>query len=118
MSYEDLDNGWTDSGDDGGIDGFYLLLDGKVVTEDPEFGSIRRSPHLELAIITAKHGEQFKQVPINNLISSLPDVLDLRKEGAELTYPFADAIIIRRRANYSNLLTSGRLRKAPHFTFV
>src|SRR5688500_19823778 len=71
LSYEELEEGWVDGPDDGGIDGFFMFLDGQYLTEVPDSRSVRRSPHLEVVVITAKAGTSFKQVPINNLLSSV-----------------------------------------------
>jgi hypothetical protein len=32
-SYEDLEDGWTDAGDDGGIDGFFIVLDDIILSD-------------------------------------------------------------------------------------
>jgi hypothetical protein len=96
LSYEEMEGGWVDSGDDGGIDGFFVLLDGKILTEEPDIKSIRRNAALDVVVVTSKHGDQFRQVPLNNLIGSLPELFDLRKESTSLLYPFVDSVIAAR----------------------
>lgn len=93
LSYEELGFGHVDGGDDGGIDGLFILLDDNLVTEETDIKSIRRNPEVEVVVITCKYGTQFKQIPINNLISSLLELFDLRKMPEEILYPFDDTII-------------------------
>lgn len=94
-SYEDLEDGWTDAGDDGGIDGFFVVLDDIILTDTPDF-SVRRTPNIDLFLISAKHAANFRQAPVNALISSLPEILDLSKPSDELKYPFASDVLDQR----------------------
>lgn len=93
LSYEELEYGHVDGGDDGGIDGLFILLDDNLVTEDTDTKSIRRNPEIEVIVITCKYGAQFKQIPLNNLNSSLLELFDLRKMPDDILYPFGDSII-------------------------
>lgn len=94
-SYEELEFGWVDGGDDGGIDGLYVALDDLLLTETPT-QSTRRNPNLDLFIVTAKSRPSFTQAPLNSLLSSLPELLDLTKEESELKYPFSGQVLEQR----------------------
>lgn len=47
-SYDELEAGLVGGPGDGGIDGFFVLLDGKVIMEDADFSSERRN--IDLAV--------------------------------------------------------------------
>jgi hypothetical protein len=79
-------------GDDGGIDGFFLILNEMIISEVPE-DHIRRAPLIDVYLISAKRTAKFKQAPINALIASLPELLDLTKNRLELRYPFAEDVL-------------------------
>jgi hypothetical protein len=82
----------VDGSDDGGIDGFYFFIDGNIVNEFTSLKNIRRNPQIELIIITSKHSDSFREVPINNLKSSLVELLDLQKNTNDILYPFNEAL--------------------------
>lgn len=93
LSYEELSFGHVDGGDDGGIDGLFIFLDDNLVTEKVDTRTIRRNPEIIVTVITCKYGTQFKQIPLNNLISSLLELFDFRKMPEEILYPFDDSIM-------------------------
>jgi hypothetical protein len=96
-SYEELEAGWTDGPEDGGIDGFYVFVDGRFATRDVLDYASRRDPAIRLVICTVRRTDTFQQEPLNALAISLAELLDLRKADSELTYPFAEAVLDQRR---------------------
>jgi hypothetical protein len=97
LSYEELERGWVDGGDDGGIDGFFFQVDGNMQIDTNIDRVVKRNPKLDLVIISAKHGDSFKQLPINSLISSLQELLDLRMTEGKLKSAFNERILELRR---------------------
>ena len=93
LSYDELSSGWVDGPDDGGIDGFFVFLDGLLLMDKPDERQTRRNPDLEVVIITSKHGESFKQVPINNLIASIQELFDLSKDSVGLVSVFDEDLL-------------------------
>src|SRR5258706_1426785 len=89
LSFEELEYGHVDGGDDGGIDALYVFIDDNLLTDDIDYAAIRKKPNIEIVIITTKYGDQFKQTPINSLITSLLDLFDLQKARADILYPFS-----------------------------
>jgi AIPR protein len=96
LSADEIEEGWVDGGNDGGIDGFYLFIDGLPFDEAPKAADVRRNPLIELVIITCKHEEAFRQVPINNLLASITDLFDLSKSREELIAPYNDELLDQR----------------------
>ena len=101
LSYEELESGWTDSTNDGGIDGFFTFVDGRLATdealEDPLQYALRRSPEVRVIVFTVRHSDSFKQDPVNSLATSIGEIFDLRKTESQLTYPFSDAVLTQRK---------------------
>jgi len=96
LSPEQLEDGWVDGGDDGGIDGFYIFIDGVYLSDDYDIKYARNDPHFEVHIFTTKHSDTFKQAVLTSLISSLPDLLQLVQR--QPTNNFNDEILaIRER---------------------
>jgi hypothetical protein len=96
LSYEELESGWTDGPDDGGIDGFFVFVDGNLATEAQLESAARRNPEIRVVLITVKRSDTFDQQPLNALCSSIPDLFDLTKSEDGLGYPFRDAVVAQR----------------------
>ncbi len=96
LSYEELETGWTDGGDDGGVDGFYVLIDGRLATDDVIEYAARRNPRIDLHIFSVRRTDSFQLQPIDALYSSLSELLDLTKTESELTYPYNQDILDQR----------------------
>jgi len=96
LSIDDLEDGWTDGSNDGGIDGMFALIDGQCVDHDLIEGTVRREPTLSLHLFTCRRSDSFEQAPLNSLLSSLSELFDLRKADSDLTYPFSERILERR----------------------
>src|SRR2546421_345940 len=54
LSYEELETGWTDGGDDGGIDGFFVFVDGHLITDTDLGFALKRNPEICLELFTVK----------------------------------------------------------------
>ncbi|MEX2305997.1 MAG: AIPR family protein [Pirellulales bacterium] len=93
LQIDELESGWVDSGDDGGIDGFFVFLNERLlnVAIDEEFAP--KTPHFDVWIISSKRGQTFRQSPLNSLMASLPELFDLGKSEDDITYPFEQTIL-------------------------
>ena len=96
LSYEELETGWTDGGDDGGIDGFYVLIDGRIATDDVIEYAARKHPKIDIHIFTVRRTDSFQLQPIDAIFSSLAELLDLTKDEAELAYPYNQDVLDQR----------------------
>jgi hypothetical protein len=96
LSYEEIEQGWVDGGDDGGIDGLFVFLDGLPLTEPPNSNDIRKQPEIEVVVITCKHESTFKQIPLNNLLSSIPDLFDLSRDSGSFESKYNNNLLDQR----------------------
>jgi hypothetical protein len=108
LSYEELLSGNVGGGNDGGIDGFFTFLNGNLLTETADEDNFNRNPIFSIHILTVKHGDTFKQIPINNLLSTLPEILDFQIPIGKLKATYNDSLINNIdifRNSYINLAT-------------
>ena len=106
LSYEEQESGIVDGSDDGGIDGFYVLLNGRLLTDVLSDEELPREPRMEVIILTAKRKASFPQVPLTSMCSSLPELFDFGKAEEDLSIPFEETILDIRevfRSNYIQL---------------
>jgi hypothetical protein len=92
LSYEELETGWTDGGDDGGLDGFYVLIDGRIATDDVIEYAARRHPKIDVIIFSVRRTDSFQLQPIDAVFSSLSELLDLTKNEQDLMYPYNEDV--------------------------
>ncbi len=104
-SVDDLETGWTDGGNDGGIDGFFVYVDDRIATENVAEYALRKNPAIEIYIISARRSTTFEQQPIDSLISSLREILDLTLSDAELAYPY-NAEVMEQRNHFRSVFVS------------
>ena len=104
LKFDEIQTGWVDGTNDGGIDGFYTFLNGAVCENTPN-GKLPSNPHLEVFIITTKHSDRFSQKPLNDLFASLHDIFDLRKKTKDLKHPF-NHLVLQQRRIFSETLIS------------
>jgi hypothetical protein len=96
LSYEELETGWTDGGNDGGVDGFYVLIDGRIATDDVIEYAARKNPRIDVHIFSVRRTDSFQLQPIDALFSTLSELLDLTKKEEELAYPYNQDILDQR----------------------
>ncbi len=95
-SREEIESGWVDGRDDGGIDGFFTIVNGHLLRDPLTFAWPKRNATLDVVIITAKHHATFQQAPLNNLLATLPELFDLARERAARPDP-ASPVPLRTR---------------------
>ena len=92
LSTEEMDFGWTDGSLDGGIDGFYILINGRLLTDSTDFSWPRTGAEIKVFIITCKHHETFQQAPLDSLLATAQDIFDLSLSNSELSGKYSAKI--------------------------
>lgn len=92
LSWDELENGLTDGGNDGGIDGLYVFVDGVLIPEDADVYGVKHSK-IELEILQHKKARSFGEAPLDSLSSTLYDLLNLDTDVATLTDTYNPAVI-------------------------
>lgn len=114
FSSEELLSGWVDGRGDGGIDGFYIIVNGHLL-EDPEgFLWPRTGSDLRVVLVTAKHHDTFRQATLDALIATLAELLDFAVDEPQLAGQYSAALLAKRR----NLLFAFRKLSPRLATFT
>lgn len=78
LSFEEIELGIVDGGDDGGIDSAYIFIDGELINEDPDdFEFIKRHSVIEIHYFQTKYSASFKEKAIEAIQRTLNDLLNL-----------------------------------------
>lgn len=84
FSEQQILSGSVDGRNDGGIDEFFVLVNGHLAEGIPEEFWPKSNSELEVYIITCKHDDSFKQAPITTMIPSLLQLFDFSIATSEL----------------------------------
>ncbi|MCY4414698.1 MAG: AIPR family protein [Chloroflexi bacterium] len=84
LSYDEIESGLVGGGDDGGIDGLFLLVNGRLVQEEWDFSEYKRNISVELIIMQAKTHNGFQETPVERFITVSNDLLDLGSDPSKI----------------------------------
>lgn len=84
LSKDEILSGHIDGRNDGGIDGFYILVNGHLLNDSEVFYWPKTNADIEVNIITCKHHDTFKQAPFDNIAATLTEILDFSIEKNDL----------------------------------
>ncbi|MEW4451277.1 AIPR family protein [Bremerella sp. JC817] len=96
LSDDEIKAGSVDGRNDGGIDGFFILVNGHPLIDVDSFVWPRSGCELEVWIITCKHHDTFLQQPLDNLAASVNELLDLGLSNEELKGAYSEQLLIKR----------------------
>jgi hypothetical protein len=95
-SVEEIEAGSVDGSHDGGIDGFFILVNGHFLVEPESFVWPKTGSELDVYIITCKHHDTFKQAPLDNLAATLSELLDFGRTKEDMDGQYSGDILARR----------------------
>jgi hypothetical protein len=115
LDTDEIQSGIVGGGNDGGIDALYVLVNGALVGEDYEPPRLTRGVRIDLVLVQAKRSNGFEEEPLNKLIASAGDLLDLAKAPKTLRKVYNNDLIsvIERFRTVHQVLLSG----FPELTF-
>ena len=93
LSGDEIESGLVGDGGDGGIDAIYLLVNGELVQEDPDYSYLKRDITIDLIIVQSKTHPGFQETPIERFISVSNDLFDLSKDLSKLTGIYNEALL-------------------------
>lgn len=89
-------SGSVDGRNDGGIDEFFVLVNGHLAENIPANFWPKSNAELEIYLITCKQDSSFKQFPINTIIPSLIDLFDFSNPSSNLTTSYNELVLNKR----------------------
>lgn len=96
LSNDEIKLGNVDGRNDGGIDGFFIFVNGHLLIEIANFNWPKSGCILDIYIITCKHHDTFKQAPLDNLVASISELFDLSLENEDLLLEYSENVMIMR----------------------
>lgn len=96
LSAEEINHGWVDGKFDGGIDGFYIFVNGHLLVDVTDFSWPKTSSELSVWIITCKHHDTYKQATLDGLIASITELFDFRINTNDLNGRYSEKILSMR----------------------
>lgn len=93
LSRDELDAGWIDGRNDGGVDGFYIFINGHLLEDDGDFQWPRANASIDVWLITCKHHATFQQAPLDCLLATIQEVFDLSIAIDELHGSYSNELI-------------------------
>jgi len=97
LTSEEILNGVVDGKDDGGIDSFYVFVNGILLSDLASFSWPRRSCEMSIYIITSRHRDTFEQEVVNNECASVSELFDLSLDNSELRGSYNTDLLYKRR---------------------
>jgi hypothetical protein len=110
LSRDEIIAGNIDGRNDGGIDGFYIIVNGHLLSDPESFQWPKAGSVLEVWIITCKHHDKFKQAPLDNIAASVAELLDFTIDKADLKGDYSEQVLSsRENLKYAYRKVSSRL---------
>lgn len=93
LGVDDISSRWVDGRQDGGIDGFFVLANGRLVDESWPSHDVRGPAEMDVWIISCKHHETFQLAVMDKLYATVSELLDFQKAAAGMRARYSDEII-------------------------
>lgn len=111
LSQDEIDSGIVDGRNDGGIDGFYIFVNGHILVDPLDFAWPRSGAQIQVYILTCKHHDTFKQAPLDKLVATLNELFDLTVEHELLDGKYsAELLSCRENLRFAYRKLSPRLK--------
>ena len=93
LSTDEILYGTVDGRQDGGIDGFFIFVNGHLLQDPETFMWPRTSSELRLFLISSKHHDTFKQGTIDAIIATLSEILDFSIDDKSLQGAYSENLL-------------------------
>jgi hypothetical protein len=96
LSTDEIKSGWVDGGKDGGIDGFFIFVNGHLLSDPAMLHWARGNTEVLVWLISCKHHDTFKQATVDELIATISEILDFSKATSDLRGTYSAEILSAR----------------------
>lgn len=93
LTRDEIESGWVDGQNDGGIDGFFTFVNGVLVQKIEGQTWPKKNVSIDFWILSCKHHDTFKQEPINTLFPTIEELLDFTKKPTDFTGKYSSELI-------------------------
>ena len=95
LTREEIEVGWVDGENDGGIDGFFTFINGILVQKDTKIFP-KKGGELEIWIISCKHKDSFRQDPLNTIFPTIEELLNFTLGKEDFSGKYSDNLLAAR----------------------
>jgi hypothetical protein len=108
LSYDELQSGIVAGPADGGMDSFYVFINGELLQEDSDFSEIKKNILIDVFLIQSKTESGFSEAAMDRLISATEDLFDLSRSLKDLTSVYHKSLLnsVERFRNTYQMLAS------------
>lgn len=117
LTRDEIDSGWVDGKDDGGIDGFYTFLNGVLLSKLEGYKWPKKGVVIDIWILSCKHHDTFKQEPINTLFPTIEELLDFSKGPSDFEAHYSNELIAARQIAVQAFLQTAAALSEFNFHF-
>lgn len=93
LSRDEIESGWIDGRNDGGIDGFYILINGRLLDDNEDFVWPRSHAAIDVWLFTCKHHATFQQAPLDSILATIQELFDLSLDQTQLLGSYSDELL-------------------------
>jgi hypothetical protein len=93
LSRDEIESGWVDGRDDGGIDGVFTFVNGHLLRDPADFSWPKTHAEITTLVVTCKHHDTFQQAPLNALHASVSELFNLAADRKDLVGAYSDALL-------------------------
>lgn len=97
LSRDEILSGIIDGKDDGGIDSFYIFVNGNLLTDITDFMWPKRHAEITIYAITCKHHDTFMQDVVNNECATVGEIFDLSLEASDFKSSYNEDLLHKRK---------------------
>jgi hypothetical protein len=120
LSRDEIESGWIDGPGDGGIDGFYTIINGHLLDDPEDFFWPRSDASIDVWLLICKHHPTFSQAPLDGILATIQELFDLSREPPELEGTYSEELLELRALFLTayRRLSIGRPRIAFHILYA
>ena len=97
LSRDEIFSGIIDGKDDGGIDSFYIFVNGNLLSDITDFMWPKRHAEITIYVITCKHHDTFMQDVVNNECATIREIFDLSLEESDFKSSYNEDLLQKRK---------------------
>lgn len=96
LSLDEIKSGSIDGRNDGGIDGFFIFVNGHLLLDSDAFVWPKAGCEIEVWAINCKHHDTFQQAPLDKLNASFYELLDFSLGDEDLKGEYSEEVLSKR----------------------
>lgn len=93
LSRDELESGWTDGRDDGGIDGLFIFVNGNLLVDGEDFAWPKSNASIDVWLFTCKHHATFQQAPLDSMLATIHEIFDLSLDKHQFRGIYSDDVV-------------------------